>query len=396
MISDSKVTVDFEAYKELLNKRVLKVPGTFKTCYISDIHKNNDQYEINIILDLASIDTSIPLRDSNIKKHLFELADQSVSLLKIVVKFRYSSDDFSNKKAPIKVTISSEKTNLELNIDSNIEQWKTSFGTHISLSFLKNPLSFSISELNLPYNSFITNTGKTNVLDKIEIVPSFYLLKRESNKPLPHVLIAGAGIAGLVTAHYLCNRGFKVSIYEKNSYAGGKMSSYIDDTNGYTVEHGIHGIFPAYKNFRRVIKEFGYESSSYTKTKTTGMVGNGKVQSFTLARVKGIAPFFLLRLIPKGIFSFREIFSTIFFMIKCYSLTLREKPEIDMDTFSSLLDQSWTPKRIRRSILQPYIRNLSYARGEEVSGLTASKALSYYLLEHANDIKADWVKNRAK
>jgi Rieske Fe-S protein len=41
-------------------------------------------------------------------------------------------------------------------------------------------------------------------------------------------------------------------------------------------------------------------------------------------------------------------------------------------------------------LLVPYLKNLAYARGDEVSARIATDALNYYVLENADDVKAQW------
>ncbi|MEA5402361.1 1-hydroxycarotenoid 3,4-desaturase CrtD [Arcicella sp. DC2W] len=50
------------------------------------------------------------------------------------------------------------------------------------------------------------------------------------------VAIIGAGIGGISTAIRLAQKGFEVSVFEANSYAGGKLSSF--DLNGYRFDAG--------------------------------------------------------------------------------------------------------------------------------------------------------------
>ena len=58
--------------------------------------------------------------------------------------------------------------------------------------------------------------------------------------------IIGGGIAGLTSAIYLAERGFEVSVFEKNNYLGGKLGSWkVKFNDGYetNVEHGFHAFF---------------------------------------------------------------------------------------------------------------------------------------------------------
>ncbi|KAK9814429.1 hypothetical protein WJX72_005795 [[Myrmecia] bisecta] len=80
------------------------------------------------------------------------------------------------------------------------------------------------------------------------------------NAPRPerplHIVIAGAGLAGLSSAKYLTDAGHKVTLLEANDVLGGKVSAY-KDADGDTVEVGLHIIFGAYPNFQNLLAELG-------------------------------------------------------------------------------------------------------------------------------------------
>jgi isorenieratene synthase len=73
-------------------------------------------------------------------------------------------------------------------------------------------------------------------------------------------VVIGAGIAGLAAAIYLSERGFRVTMKEKNSYLGGKVGSWpvtlSDGTQTY-VEHGFHAFFRQYYNLMRLLEKIG-------------------------------------------------------------------------------------------------------------------------------------------
>lgn len=52
-----------------------------------------------------------------------------------------------------------------------------------------------------------------------------------------HVVVIGAGLGGLSAAIRLAHRGFKVTVFEKNSAVGGKMREIVSD-NGYRFDAG--------------------------------------------------------------------------------------------------------------------------------------------------------------
>jgi isorenieratene synthase len=72
-----------------------------------------------------------------------------------------------------------------------------------------------------------------------------------------HVVIVGAGLAGLACAYELSQRGFKVTLLEKSPQLGGKIASWSVKVGNETfrIEHGFHGFFPHYYNLNQLVKE---------------------------------------------------------------------------------------------------------------------------------------------
>ena len=69
--------------------------------------------------------------------------------------------------------------------------------------------------------------------------------------------IIGGGLAGVSAAIFLAERGFKVKIFEKEKYLGGKVGSWpvkFDDGYSTQVEHGFHAFFRQYYNLCNLLK----------------------------------------------------------------------------------------------------------------------------------------------
>ncbi|HMV41525.1 MAG TPA: FAD-dependent oxidoreductase [Leptospiraceae bacterium] len=108
------------------------------------------------------------------------------------------------------------------------------------------------------------------------------------------VCILGAGLAGLQAACELSDRGFKVVLVEKTSYAGGKLKTWKDKhfakkhfgEKGYSREHGLHAIWGFYKNLREFlgrhkieINKLGKDDSFYYFISKRGV--QSKIQNTT-------------------------------------------------------------------------------------------------------------------
>lgn len=69
------------------------------------------------------------------------------------------------------------------------------------------------------------------------------------------VIICGAGISGLTTAHLLIEQNFNVEIYEKDSIAGGMARSTRLPTSLIPSEHSWRGYGSFYKNLFEIMKD---------------------------------------------------------------------------------------------------------------------------------------------
>ena len=72
------------------------------------------------------------------------------------------------------------------------------------------------------------------------------------------VAIAGAGLAGLSCAKYLCDAGHTPVVYEARDVLGGKVAAW-QDSDGDWYETGLHIFFGAYRNMRQLFAELDIE-----------------------------------------------------------------------------------------------------------------------------------------
>jgi isorenieratene synthase len=74
------------------------------------------------------------------------------------------------------------------------------------------------------------------------------------------VAVVGAGLAGIGAASLLGERGFEVTLFERNSYLGGKAGCWevnFPDGGAAQVDHGFHAFFRHYYNLRAFLDRIG-------------------------------------------------------------------------------------------------------------------------------------------
>lgn len=69
------------------------------------------------------------------------------------------------------------------------------------------------------------------------------------------IVVIGAGISGLMAAYLLKQQGFRVTVLEKESYAGGTMRTLCD--NGWLIEAGPNSALETTPLFKKVFQELG-------------------------------------------------------------------------------------------------------------------------------------------
>lgn len=400
---DPVATIYFRAHKTLtVNQRTIAIDGYFRDIKVANLTLSNSGQGIalggEMTIDLSQVTTDSRQRDKNLATHLFRCQGDRKFIRIRVLTTDQVSQSTTSWSGRISFDSQCEQGNpimdgLLLGVELNLTRQNFSGYSRI-LARTKMPIKIPVSELKLPFADFLSATKNPLIPNMVEVEwgLSFLLVDEASTVP-PKVCIVGGGVAGLAAAQTLLEKGISVSLFEKDAILGGKTTSYIDESIGHTVEHGIHGIFPSYVNLDRLLHAAGIGDDIYTQTQTTGVAFAGKMAVTEVAKGKrAMPPFHLFSLIPKGIFRWRDYLSTGRFFLHCVLVGVGRQEHSDQTTFQDILRRSGVSQRMIRHLLVPYVKNLSYARGVEVSAHTAMTALNYYVLERPADVNAKWLK----
>lgn len=386
--SFARACVLVTAFKRLPTGRTRAVRGFFRNVQPAGLEFRQEDgaspVRGSFEIDLESLMTDAPERDTNVVTHLFgtmrnvrATIDPSGQILtsegESAFGFRGFVDVSIGMRVPIVLSIQRKHLGDRTEVSARLAR----------------PIDLSITGLGLPFAAFSLATGVTSLVDRVELDVGLVFDER-SIKPRTRVVIAGAGIAGLAAAQTLVDAGCDVTVLEKERFCGGKLTSHIDDALGHTVEHGIHGVFPPYKNLVTLWREAGIGESVFADTTTVGVPSPSGMTSGKFRNLSGRAPLFLREMIPAGLLRARDFAASAAFLARVYGAA-SDRDMLDRETFQALLDRYGVSERVQRFVMHPYVKNLSYARPDQISAAAACDALGYYLLENVDNFKARWL-----
>src|ERR1700723_1605091 len=105
----------------------------------------------------------------------------------------------------------------------------------------------------------------------------------------PTVAIAGGGLAGLAAGCALAEAGFRVTLFERRPYLGGRASSYQHPGTGEVVDNCQHVLLGCCTNLIRFYERLGVESKIRWYDRLTFLEPGGRAS--VIAQSKLPAPF---------------------------------------------------------------------------------------------------------
>jgi isorenieratene synthase len=210
---------------------------------------------------------------------------------------------------------------------------------------------------------------------------------------VPHVVVVGAGIAGLAAATGLAERGVSVDVLERERNLGGRVAGWterLDDGTEVANNRGFHAFFRQYYNLRELLRRSDPDLSRLRAVEDYPLVdGEGRWDTF-----RGLpqtppwnAIFFALR---SPTFRFRDLVrikSKVAARLASVSVPgiYEQLDDRDAGTF---LDQINFPRAARHLAFEVFTRSF-FARPERLSAAELAAMFHIYFLGSSEGLLFD-------
>lgn len=203
------------------------------------------------------------------------------------------------------------------------------------------------------------------------------------------VAVVGGGLAGISAASQLAERGFAVTLFEKEQYLGGKVGAWTFESHGETLhmEHGFHAFFRQYHNLLEYMQRIGARQNLIPIDDYVILFGKGEKQGFKdLDPTPGLN---VLDLRKQGVFGIGTLlspFSIPFLQLLRYN---REKTfkRFDGESFDRYARRTLMPKKMRL-VFNSFARAF-FSEPEKMSMAELIKGFHFYFLSNEDGLLYD-------
>jgi uncharacterized protein with NAD-binding domain and iron-sulfur cluster len=192
---------------------------------------------------------------------------------------------------------------------------------------------------------------------------------------VPKVTVVGGGLAGMVAAWKLLERGCDVTIFEASGRWGGKAGA--TECDGQFEEHGYH-IFPAwYRNVRQLVDELGLRESFRDCTEFL-QLRSGTYPDFR-AFTNITSARYLWQNLTAGVLPFAETFLFFYAALDLMSQPYRYRAQLDQVTVTGFLrSRFYRTEPIAQQFQELMLKGISVPT-YEVSAMTMHKVMQFWV-----------------
>jgi len=200
----------------------------------------------------------------------------------------------------------------------------------------------------------------------------------------------GGGVAGMLAAASLAERGFDVELFEASDHVGGKLGSWEADVGGgrrMQVEHGFHAFFRHYYNLNDFLDRLDIRRSFRPIEDYTILDGSGRAYGFADLHRAPILN--LVSLLGTGMMRVRDVLRPE--MKRMQSMMEYDPSETferwDDISFQSFADDVKLPRELQL-VFNGFSRAF-FASPEHMSMAELIKSFHFYFLSHDHGLLYD-------
>jgi isorenieratene synthase len=206
------------------------------------------------------------------------------------------------------------------------------------------------------------------------------------------VAVVGGGLAGIGAAALLAERGFSVTLFERNHYLGGKVGCWdvsFEDGNATKVDHGFHAFFRHYYNLRSFMEKIG--ATDHLKSIDDYLVLAKDRRHFSFKNVETTPVLNILSLGKNKFFRFRDLlFSPASWRMGEFLEYDEAKTfaKYDSRSFAEFAREASLPKSLQL-IFNTFARAF-FAPADKLSAAELMKSFHFFYLSHNHGLLYDY------
>jgi len=158
-------------------------------------------------------------------------------------------------------------------------------------------------------------------------------------------VVLGGGVAGIATAVYLLDQGFRVDLIEARGFLGGRSFSFADKERGVAVDNGQHVIIKACSQFLDLLQRLGALDRWHQQPRLLLPILDSRGKSGSLSSSRLPSPFHLApSFFRYSHLGFRDKFLVALALARA-KFTDRHQPYLEQITFKEWLDRQGQTER---------------------------------------------------
>jgi isorenieratene synthase len=206
------------------------------------------------------------------------------------------------------------------------------------------------------------------------------------------VAILGAGLAGIGAACDLAERGFAVTLFDKNGYLGGKIGAWREispDGTTLEVEHGFHAFFRHYYNLNAFLERTAVRQ--HLTTVADYLILDAAGNAWNFGDVERTPALNLLALARRGLYRLRDILLTArVHQMDVFLAYEREQifAEFDDVSYEEFARRLALPDKLKL-VFNTFARSF-FAEDAQLSAAELIKSFHFYYLSHDHGLIYDY------